>query len=138
MNVKQYLGQIKRLDDRIYRRVHQVEELRNKAIMISSVDTSRDRIQSSPSGDNMRYVEKYVDMMRGLNELIDNYTHIKNKIIGEIESLNNEKYSEVLYYRYVEYLIFPEIADRMNYSKDYVWKIHRKALKEFERTVNDY
>ena len=140
MTAKQYLCQIRVLDVKINHRIKQAEDLKNKAFSISAIDTTKDKLQSSPSADGgLRFIEKYVDMMHEIDSLIDEYVDLKNKIISQIDNLNNDRYSEILHYRYVDYLLFSEIAEKMNYTKDYVWKLHRKAIKEFEkRTVKDY
>ena len=140
MTTKQYLDQIRVLDTKINHRIKQAEEIRAKAFLISAVDTTKDRVQTSPSSDaGLRFIDKYVDKMREIDAMIDSYVDLKNQIITQIESLDDERYMRVLYYRYIDYLLFTEIAERMNYSKDYVFRLHRKALREFEkRTVNVY
>lgn len=140
MTTRQYLNQIRLLDVQINHRIKQADDIRAKAFLLSAVDTTKDKIQTSPSSDaGLRYVDRYVDMEREIDALIDKYIDTKNRIIGEIHALEDERFVRVLYYRYVEYLTYNDIAERMNYSKDYVFRLHREALQEFERiTVNVY
>ena len=140
MTTRQYLNQIRLLDVQINHRIKQADDIRAKAFLLSAVDTTKDKIQTSPSSDaGLRYVDRYVDMEREIDALIDKYIDIKNRIIGEIHALEDERFVRVLYYRYVEYLTYNDIAERMNYSKDYVFRLHREALQEFGRiTVNVY
>ena len=140
MTAKQYLNQIRVLDFKINARIKQAEEIKAKAFAISAVDTTRDAVQTSPSPDkSLRFIERYVDMMREIDSMIDGYVDMKDMIITEISSLKDERYMRVLHYRYIDYLMFSEIAEKMNYSKDYVFRLHRKALKAFEkRTVKVY
>ena len=140
MTTRQYLNQIRLLDVQINHRIKQADDIRAKAFLLSAVDTTKDKIQTSPSSDaGLRYVDRYVDMEREIDALIDKYIDTKNRIIGEIHALEDERFVRVLYYRYVEYLTYNDIAERMNYSKDYVFRLHREALQEFGRiTVNVY
>ena len=41
---------------------------------------------------------------------------------------------EVLRYRYLDGLDWREIAARMCYSRDWLWKVHRRAVEELERS----
>lgn len=135
MTTKQYLNQIRILDIRINHRIKQAEEIRQKAFMLSAVDTQKDRVQSSPDGNtSLRFIDRYVDMMRSIDKLIDKYVDLKDEIITKIDSIEDERYCEILYYRYVDGMLFSEIAEKMNYTVDHVWRLHRYALQEFEKT----
>lgn len=138
MTAKLYLKRIKILDMMINHRLKQAEDIRDKAFTVSAIDTTKERIQSSPSADGNKYIERYVDLMNEIDDLIDRYVDSKNIVINQIHNLDNEKHSEVLYLRYVEYLLFNEIAVRMHYTKDYIWKLHREALNEFEKQYSKY
>lgn len=139
MNAKQYLSQITILDSKIDQRIRQAEEIKQKAFLISAVDTTKDRVQSSQSGSTLKYVEKYVDMMAKIDKLIDEYVDLKDKIIGEIHQLNDQRYIEVLYFRYVDGLHFSEIANTMGYAESHVWRLHCSALREFDKMIgNEY
>ena len=58
--------------------------------------------------------------------------------MSEIRQLHKTEYVEVLYKRYVEFKNFDIIAAEMEYSKSNIWKIHRKAIKDFEKLVVNY
>ena len=136
MTTKQYLNQIRMLDVKINHRIKQAEEIRKKAFMLSGIDTEKDRVQTSHTGNtSLFFIDKYVDMMLKVDALIDKYVDLKNTIISQIDSLEDERYCEILYYRYVEYMTFPKIAEKMTYTVDHVWRLHRYALQEFEKNV---
>lgn len=134
MTTKQYLNQVRILNIKIDHRIKQAEEIKQKAFMLSAVDTTKDKVQNSNTEYTaLHFIEKYVDMMRKIDEMIDRYVDLKNEIITKIDSLEDERYVEILYYRYIDGLLFSEIALKMNYTKDHVWRLHRYALQEFER-----
>lgn len=136
MTVKQYLNQIRLLDIRIDQRIEQAEEIKQKAFLIEAVDTTKDRVQSSQSESNLKYVDKYVDMMAEIDKLVDEYVDLKNKIIGEIHQLEDQRYMEVLYLRYVNGLRFIEIAKAMGYGDRHVKRLHHAALREFGKKMS--
>lgn len=133
MNAKQYLSQITILDSKIDQRIRQAEDIKRKAFLISAVDTTKDRVQSSQSGSTLKYIEKYVDMMAKIDKLIDEYVDLKDKIIGEIHQLNDQRYIDVLYFRYVEGMLFADIGNKMGYGERHIWRLHCAALRAFEK-----
>ena len=65
-------------------------------------------------------------------ELFSHYED-KRSIVNQINSLDNFKYSEILYRRYVEFKSLGDIAVEMNYTYQYVVELHGKAIKEFSK-----
>ena len=65
-------------------------------------------------------------------ELIDKYIDVKNKIIEQIEQINNEDYYTVLFLRYVRKFTFEKIANETGWCWRQVHRIHAKALQAFE------
>ena len=51
-----------------------------------------------------------------------------NDISGRIRELEDEDERDVLFYRYIKGLRFWEIAQAMDYSEDWIYKLHGRAL----------
>ena len=137
MTVKQYLGQIQRLDMIINHRIEQAEDLRRKAFALRSPELKQDRVMASPSGDQLAdAVAKYADKQREIDAMIDHYTELKETIIGQIEALEDARYSQILYLRYVRYMRLTEVAEEMHYEYLYVRKLHGWALQAFKKEHN--
>lgn len=81
---------------------------------------------------------KILELENEIDCLIDNYVDLKHKIIGEIHELQNSKYIEILYKRYVEEKRLEEVAVEMNYTFQYVILLHGYALKEFSEKHSIY
>ena len=62
------------------------------------------------------------------------YLRIKKckEITDKIERLENEDEKDVLTYRYIKLMKWEDIAVRMQYSWQYIHKIHASALKNFK------
>lgn len=136
MTVKEYLEQIKVLDIKIDQKQKQLDELRLKAYGDKSPSIGKSLIQSSPSGDQMESsVVKYVDLEREIESMIDTYTDTKNRIINEIQSLDDHRYIDLLYKRYVEYKAFETISNEMKYNPDWTRRLHIQALNDFCKKV---
>ena len=86
---------------------------------------------SDPDKTGCGYV-RLEQMEESLDELIDKYIDIKNKIIEQIEQINNEDYYTVLFLRYVRKFTFEKIANETDWCWRQVHRIHAKALQAFE------
>ena len=131
MTAKEYLRQIGVLDAKINRRLKQVEELKLLATGTRSVLVS-DRVQSSPSGDKMSdAVAKWVDLEREVTVMIDQLVGMKNRIIGEIHQLDDERYIRILEMRYIDQELWEQIALSMHMDVRHIYRLHGYALQEF-------
>ena len=131
---KEYLMQIKRMDVRIGQRITELNQMRERLSLIAGIDYAKDRVQTSPASGN-KQVEDIVDYERDIINMINRETELKHKIIGEIQTLDNPIYVDILFRRYVECNSFEKIAYDMGYAYNYVCTLHGNALKEFEEVV---
>lgn len=134
MKAKDYLKRLKRLDTIIRQKQQEITDLRLTASSTGGFDYSKERVQSSPSGDApfVRPVLKIIELEQQINAEIDKFIAEKHKIINEIQSLKNSDYINFLYKRYVEYKSLEQICVEMNFSYDYIKHLHGYALQCFE------
>lgn len=137
MRAKEYLQQLQRLDTLINQRIKELYNLRVMLTNIGSFDYSKDRVQTSSSGDApfVKTIGKIVELEEEINREIDNFIDEKHKIINQIQSLKNSKYIDILYKHYVEMKHLEIIAVDMNFSYNYIKHLHGCALKDFENKV---
>ena len=72
-------------------------------------------------------------MENEINDEIDRFIDKKHRMINQIQNLDNTKYIQVLYKRYVEYKRLEMVACEMAYTFQYVVLLHGQALKDFEQ-----
>ena len=139
MKAKEYLQQLKRLDELINQKIKEVTDLRERATSVSGIDYSKDKVQTSPSGDApfVKLIGKIADLEAEINAEIDSFVNEKHKIIKQIQSLKNADYISLLFKRYVEFKKFEIIAIEMNFTYQYVLELHGCALREFETTYKN-
>lgn len=142
ISAMKYLLQVRKLDIAIRQRMQQLEELEDKAVSLGGFSSDGDRVQSSGSGDHMADdVARYLDLRNGIQTLIDRLVRVKNKVIGEIQQIEDPRYMELLYLRYVKFKRLEEIADIMKkpngdaYSYDHIRRLHGRALQEFQKKI---
>lgn len=132
MTTKDYLNQISRLNRMINNKLTEIAQLRELSCSISAVK-NEERVLSSSDPDKIGTTYAKIDEMeRNLDKMIDEYTDKKNTIIGQIDSIEDEDYYNVLFSRYIEKKTFEVIATEMNFSYRNTTRLHGRALKVFE------
>ncbi len=141
MTAKEYLQQVRLLDLKIDQKMDQLSDLRAKAVN-SGQALSADKVQTSVSGDRTaRIVENCVDLEAEIEELIRSFIRLKSRIIDEIHELDDYRYVELLYRKYIQYMRLEEISCKMKkrngepYSYDHIAALHGEALKSFSEII---
>lgn len=138
LSAREYLGQLQELDMGINQDLEDLEAMMHSATGISGIDYSRDRVQTSPSGDTLcNAVTRYIARNEQINAEIDKFADAKQVIIGQIRGLHVPNYIAVLYKVYVQYKTILTASEEMGLSYNYVITLHGKALDLFEATYKD-
>lgn len=139
MEAKEYLQQLQRLDTVINQKIKELGDLRLKSRSVGSIDYSKERVQTSPSGDApfVKLIGRIIDLEQEINAEIDAFVDDKHKIINQIQGLKNSKYIEILYKHYVEFKRLEVVAVEMNFTYQYVVELHGYALKDFQTTYEN-
>lgn len=139
MKAKQYLRSLRLLDIFINQKIKEMEGLEHSRVSLGSMDYSRDRVQTSPEPDASytHVVDHIADLQAEINREIDRYVDRKHRIINQIQGLEDHRYVDVLYKRYVEGKRLEVIAVESNYSYQYVRELHGRALLEFDRFMKE-
>ena len=133
MTTKSYLGQIERLDRMIQNKLSEIYQLKTMACSVT-VSNDGERIQNSGDKDRMgSAVAKIVDFERETDELVDSFVRKRNRIIEQIDSIENLDFYHVLSMRYVARDTFETISVKTNWSIRKIFSLHGKALLEFEK-----
>lgn len=138
LSAKQYLEQLEVLDININQDLERLDEMKMNATCTGAIDYSKDRVQTSMSGDKLgNDVGRYVDFEKQINAEIDLFVDAKEQIIREIRGLRVKNYIQVLFKVYVQFKSIKVAASEMNMSYPYVREVHTKALEMFEETYKN-
>lgn len=134
MKAKEYLKQVELLDVKIRQKKIELAGLKEDATCTGAFDYSAEKVQTSAKADSMsNKVAKYVDLEKEIHEDIERFTELKHKVIGQIHMLDDPKYINVLFKKYIEYKDLKEIAKELDYSYDHIRRVHGWALLDFQR-----
>ena len=142
MTAKEYLRQLKRLEIKIDQRRQERDRLLSDAMGNGSPRLSRDRVQTSVSGDTMGdKLAECADIQAEIDALIKKLVADRHRIIGEIHTLTDARYIQILYLHYVDGKRLEDVAETMvktngePYSYDHIASLHGMALQEFDRII---
>ena len=135
MTAKEYFSQAYRLDQRIDAKIEQVMSLRNLAAKATSTLSD-----AMPSGTrNIHRMEdiiiKIIDFENEINADIDRLVDLKREIVSTIKSVPNLECQMLLELRYLCFKPWEQIAVEMGYGIDNIFRLHQKALKEVDKTI---
>ena len=134
MTAKEYLRQLKTLDNVINAKLLEKERIRALATKVTS--NLSERVQGSGSGGIENTVIEITELEIQINADIDKLVDLKVEATQIIDSLENNKHKAVLSMYYVSNLTFEQVAENTDISSRWVRKIHEKALKKFEEIYN--
>ena len=129
---KEYLRQLRTAEIKIEQKEEELERLKSSLESIST-GTDGERVQTTPRAKVSEDVPQMVDLKREIESDIKELLILKNKIINEIQSMDNPVYINILYKRYVQYKSLEEIEVEMSYSYHWIKHLHGIALQEFKR-----
>ena len=138
VTAKEYLQQVRVKDARIKNLQRDKEALRDLMFSLSNSGGDGERVQTSPDPDKFgtfysRIDEKERQIIDSINELVD----FKLKVSSEIRQLNDWRYIDILYRKYILGQTWKEIAMEKEYSIRYAQNLNGQALLEFEKKHSD-
>ena len=133
MTTQEYLSQISRYNRIINNKSRELLQLRELAISVSAVK-NEERVQTTPNFDKIGTAYcKISENEEKLLKLVDKYIETREKIISEIESMEDETEYQILFSRYVMGDTLEKISQDMNYVYRNITRLHGKSLKSFEK-----
>lgn len=131
MRPKEYLMQLKYLDQEIDSNIRLIDELRAKTERIGSF-SEIGKVQSSSNINFSDWIDKVIDLEKDINLKIDELVCLKKMIKSQIDKVDNPLYRIVLTNHYLLGLSLLEIARKYNYNYNYIKHIHGHALLAFK------
>jgi DNA-directed RNA polymerase specialized sigma subunit len=128
----QYLSNIQHIDNMINIKQEQIDSLRAKAGSAGAA-VQGERVQGSGYTEDSlaECCARIADLCEEINRDIDRLADIRIETMRMVDSLDDLAERRVLYHRYFQYLPFSSIARRMRVSESTVYRLHRRAVKNF-------
>lgn len=120
------------LDHLINSKLRLLDNLKSNRLQVKSMQLKTDVVQVSKQGNRQEdLIIKIIDLEKEITKDIDNLVNEKRRAKTVIDKLDGP-YRLVMSMRYLECMKWEEIAYRLDYSIQAVYKIHGQALKRVE------
>ena len=137
MKTKDYLSQVSRLNKMINNKLSEISQLRELSVSISAIGND-EKVQTSPNFDKIgTAIAKIDELENNLDKMIDEYLVKRERIIAQIDTMEEESVYQILFSRYIEKKTFEKIATEMEYSWRQIVRLHGKALQHFEKKYGE-
>lgn len=137
MKTKDYLSQASRLNKMINNKLSEISQLRELSVSISAIGND-EKVQTSPDFDKIgTAIAKIDELENNLDKMIDEYLVKRERIIAQIDTMEEESVYQILFSRYIEKKTFEKIATEMKYSWRQIVRLHGKALQQFEKKYGE-
>jgi hypothetical protein len=136
MTVKEYLSQVKDLEEDILDQKQYIETLNESLTSIGGMGLSPDKVQTS-GADKDKFatvIAKVVDAEEKLKRMEEKFCLLKVQIAEQIHSMDDlqlKKLLELRYLKWKQYGTIRLVALEMGYSVDHTKKLHREAIFAF-------
>ena len=128
MKAKEYLSQAWYLDKRIRTKERQLDWLKSHAVYVSPKLAEVPKAPSIRRSPVEEAVVRITELEREINDSIAQLMRLKSEIADVIRSVNSMECETLLEMRYLAFLAWDQVAAQLNYSQDYIYHLHRKAL----------
>ena len=136
MDKKEFLSRYHNLQEMIERKKKYIEFCAQRASSVSSPSFSDERVDISPSYEApfVKWRNKEMDAERELKDLEKQAEEAKCEIESVIAKLDSDEYKMLLLYRYIDWMLWIEIASKLCCSLQTVYRWHREALNKIDTT----
>lgn len=132
MDVKEYLCRYHETEEKIQKLQQIVAEYLRLANTIPGVNLDQIRVDGTRKLDAPfeKWILRALDDELLIEELKRQLPRIKCEIISLIDELEDKEYKMVLIHRYIDWLSWTDISQKLYYSPSKIRRTHDKALEE--------
>ena len=138
MTAKEYLNQVRKLDNLIDSKLSEVNNLKRAATSITA--TLKDvpaRSEGTTSDKVGNSVAAIVDLEKEIDKEVVQLVELRGDILKTIQQLDPMEYA-LVYKRYFQYKWWEVIADEMYYTRQWINALHKRALKNLEEILKNF
>lgn len=129
--------QVRNLESKMKILKEEIDTLREMVVSTGAIQQG-ERVLSSGTQDKMaETICKINEKECEWNDLMREFALARANVIINIQKLNNSEYEQILYKRYCQSKKWEEIALEMNYTYQWVCKLHGRALLELDKVLNN-
>lgn len=135
MDAKTYLNQARHLNNQIKSYELELEYVNNLALGPSGPNYQADTLRATTpqlKSSFQIYLDKITNLEKIISDEIDKLLNLKEEIMRTIAKINDPRLELILRERYVNCRNWEDISHDLNFSKVYIYKLHREGLNLIE------
>lgn len=129
-----YLNSVRIIDLRILR-LSAKKKMLESCLYPSGIRYDLDKVQGSRENQLERLTAEISEIDHKILELYSQKLDKAEEIYNVITKVDSQEFQTILTLRYIGHMSIQKIAEQMNYSQDWVYKKHRKAVDEVGRIL---
>ncbi len=133
MTAKEYLFQAKNLDDYINAKTAEAAQLRSRIMRLQGIRYDGVHVSGGAKHDFTDTIDSLIRLEQYIDAQVDKLVGLRKEIGDQISRIGDNRFRVVLTRYYLCNERFETIAEKMNYSKRQVLRLHGLALEEFRR-----
>lgn len=135
MNAHSYLMQIKDYDAKLTNLRDEIDSLYVRAAGVSSMSLG-EKVQTSSAGGSPqeKFLPKIHKEIKAYEDTYNHYLRLRKRIVDQINRMPDWRHKRILYLTYIKGWHSPQIADELNYSREWVRQLRSEALNAFQET----
>ena len=135
---KEYFAQIRKTDRLIHRLDSTIATLRSSLTSTGS-QLKQDKVQTSgPKNTLEETITKIIDLEADINRRIDELVSMKQEAFTMINRIPDLDQQNVLVGRYIQLKKWEDLAAEFEYTTQWLFEIHGKALLAFAKENTDF
>lgn len=135
---KEYFSQIRKTDRLIHRLDSTIATLRSSLTSTGS-QLKQDKVQTSgPKNTLEETITKIIDLEAKINARIDELVSMKKEAFSMISKIPDLDQQNVLVGRYIQLKKWEDLAAEFEYTTQWLFEIHGKALLAFAKENADF
>ena len=136
MNAKEYLSSVRQLELKIKKDLRELEYWKELSSSVSGCDYGPHyNATKNIVPQQMNCMDTIIDLENTIKQDEEALVNLKKEMAKKIYTLGNTDYEYILVLRYLRYKSWTEIADKMEYSIRWIYKLHKKALMDFDEKI---
>lgn len=130
---KAFLRKVRDLDRAVEAAMRQIDSCEASATRITPYYS---HTASRPNGNsNENKIINLIEARENCNKAVDRFADYKSECLRLIDLIPSATYRQVLTLRYIDYFKWEKIEEVMHYSASHIFRLHGRALEEFEKVL---
>lgn len=134
-DLRELSKELREKNNLITEKQYRLEELRSRLTSMSV--PTQERVQTSPCDFLSNLICEIVTIENELNDMIDEYSRLKNEAKEKIFCLNTQEWQDIVYMHSIEFKTFREIAVKKGLSTNAVKQKYKRATKYMKKYLTD-